>query len=502
MQIYISRDGEQNGPYSIEDVNAYLKDGTLLPTDLACQEGMDEWVPLNKIQLTGLELKQGQLEPAVDPTALKEEPAEAPDTEEVLEVSKGRGNKRLIFVVKSVVVFALFGFLFYWASEVTFREPPALDSNNRVHQEWRGWKTEWTKPAHKDSGPVKYISEFNKEYGPTKYYGMVAEEMFEWNRAEDHISGWLFFMGFCGVIFGVFCAHSWSKKVKETQDFTTPFVPLSLRNWLMGAAIILTLIIIPFEIRNGLRRGEREANFKLIAAVVEGEIEKTKTQLSDGANVNVIIGKIDIRKPPLDKLTRSDQATLKWVREGLNPLHIACIEGHYEIVEILLSKGASVNAKAAGRNAGKTPLDFALTPEPGIDEVAAENIAELLRKHGAKASNEKSKTKRPEPADGKALSEKVVGTYQIKLPNGLFTLTLLKDGTSLHVKLDNSGEEESGTGKWKIEDGNLVTVGDEGAGIMKINPDGSLTMIATIEKGVRKNLDPKISSLGSMKKIK
>ena len=147
-------------------------------------------------------------------------------------------------------------------------------------------------------------------------------------------------------------------------------------------------------------------------------------------------------------------------------------------------------------------MDFALTPIIGRDEVAAKNIAELLRKHGAKASNEKSKTKRPEPADGKALSEKVVGTYQIKLPNGLFTLTLLKDGTSLHVKLNNSGEEESETGKWKIEDGNLVTVGEEETGIMKINPDGSLTMIATIENGVRKNLDPKISSLGSMKKIK
>jgi len=49
MQIYISRDGEQNGPYGIEDVNAYLEDGTLLPTDLACQDGMTEWVPITQI---------------------------------------------------------------------------------------------------------------------------------------------------------------------------------------------------------------------------------------------------------------------------------------------------------------------------------------------------------------------------------------------------------------------------------------------------------------------
>ena len=54
MQIYISRDGEQNGPYGIEDVNAYLEDGTLLPTDLACQDGMTEWVPVSQIPGVGM----------------------------------------------------------------------------------------------------------------------------------------------------------------------------------------------------------------------------------------------------------------------------------------------------------------------------------------------------------------------------------------------------------------------------------------------------------------
>ena len=61
MQIYISRDGEQNGPYSIEDVNAYLKDGTLLPTDLACQEGMDEWVQIS--QISGVVMPEGSVAP-------------------------------------------------------------------------------------------------------------------------------------------------------------------------------------------------------------------------------------------------------------------------------------------------------------------------------------------------------------------------------------------------------------------------------------------------------
>ena len=302
----------------------------------------------------------------------------------------------------------------------------------------------------------------------------------------DHL-GWIIFISLCGAVFGLFGSNFLAKKAQ------------TLRSWLIGVAIILTLVIVAFETRNGLRRGEREANFKLVLAVKNKDIEEIKTQLADGANVNVSIGKIDIRKPPLDKLTRSDQATLKWVKEtGLTPLYIASINGGVEIVELLLSKGANVNVNSEWYDG--TPLDFVL--EADNDNVTAKKIAELLRKHGAEASNEKSETKRPEPVDGKSLSEKVVGTYQIKLPNGLFTLTLLKDGTSLHVKLNNSGEEESETGKWKIEDGNLVTVGEEETGIMKINPDGSLTMIATIENGVRKNLDPKISSLGSMKKIK
>ncbi|MGB0585272.1 MAG: DUF4339 domain-containing protein [Limisphaerales bacterium] len=49
MQIYISRNGQPNGPYEIKDVNAFLATGTLLPTDLACQEGMTEWVPITQI---------------------------------------------------------------------------------------------------------------------------------------------------------------------------------------------------------------------------------------------------------------------------------------------------------------------------------------------------------------------------------------------------------------------------------------------------------------------
>jgi len=49
MEIHIDRNGERFGPYSLESVNAYLANGTLVPTDLAWQDGMQNWVPLSQI---------------------------------------------------------------------------------------------------------------------------------------------------------------------------------------------------------------------------------------------------------------------------------------------------------------------------------------------------------------------------------------------------------------------------------------------------------------------
>ena len=54
------------------------------------------------------------------------------------------------------------------------------------------------------------------------------------------------------------------------------------------------------------------------------------------------------------------------------PLHRAASEGHKEIVELLIAKGADVNAK---RNDGKTPLDDAVV-------MGRKEISDLLRKHG------------------------------------------------------------------------------------------------------------------------
>ena len=128
-----------------------------------------------------------------------------------------------------------------------------------------------------------------------------------------------------------------------------------------------------------------------------------------------------------------------------------------------------------------------------------------------KSAKKKAENKTPSKNDGnnstaanpgkELTKENIVGTYQMSLPNGLFTMTLQKDGKSIHDKITNSGEKESDTGKWKIEDGNLFLIGEDMTGIMKINPDRSLVSIAEIKNGVRKNLDPKVSSVVSFKKL-
>ena len=58
------------------------------------------------------------------------------------------------------------------------------------------------------------------------------------------------------------------------------------------------------------------------------------------------------------------------------PLHYAAIQGHKEVAELLIDKGADVNAKNI---IGITPLDAARRHP---------KIADLLRKHGGETGAE------------------------------------------------------------------------------------------------------------------
>ena len=49
VMIHVMRDGQQFGPYTIEDINTYLAQGTLLPTDQAWYEGAANWMPITEV---------------------------------------------------------------------------------------------------------------------------------------------------------------------------------------------------------------------------------------------------------------------------------------------------------------------------------------------------------------------------------------------------------------------------------------------------------------------
>ena len=52
MQVYINREGQQYGPFTKEQVDEALAQGSLLSSDLAWHEGAPQWVPLSQLTAT------------------------------------------------------------------------------------------------------------------------------------------------------------------------------------------------------------------------------------------------------------------------------------------------------------------------------------------------------------------------------------------------------------------------------------------------------------------
>jgi len=127
----------------------------------------------------------------------------------------------------------------------------------------------------------------------------------------------------------------------------------------------------------------------------EGHKENFKLLIAEGADVNAIIVsgplQFNVGDIALNFTTDSEIAALlrkhggmtsEELRSGMTPLHLAAVNGHKEIVELLIAKGADVNEKiASGSNKNKTPLDFAVIKKQN-------ETANLLRKHGGKTAKE------------------------------------------------------------------------------------------------------------------
>ena len=120
-------------------------------------------------------------------------------------------------------------------------------------------------------------------------------------------------------------------------------------------------------LENGAKTGW---NIKMVKRSIQvasktGDIKWVKQHLEDGMDVNAVGQAIQY-----PRVAQSDAA---WTS-----LHWAALEGHKEIVELLIAKGADVNVKDGD---GETPLGKAIRNEQT-------KIADLLRKRGSKTGEE------------------------------------------------------------------------------------------------------------------
>ena len=90
---------------------------------------------------------------------------------------------------------------------------------------------------------------------------------------------------------------------------------------------------------------------------------------------------------------------------------------------------------------------------------------------------------------GKSLEDKVVGTYELTKGVDTNKLVLLEDGIA---EAYTNGKNDEHEYKWKIVDGEIHIVREDGLiPVSRINKDGSITAIAVIVNGKRKDIPKK-----------
>ncbi len=115
MMIHVMRDGQQFGPYTLEDVNAYLAQGTLLPTDQAWYEGAPDWMLITQVPGVappGAPAPVPAATAAVDPMAAADPAVAAAEAAVVSAENQGNKKKKIAIIAGSAVgVVAIAGVL-------------------------------------------------------------------------------------------------------------------------------------------------------------------------------------------------------------------------------------------------------------------------------------------------------------------------------------------------------------------------------------------------------
>ena len=105
MMIHILRDDQQFGPYTIEDLNSYLVQGSILPTDQAWYEGAAGWMPMD--QVPGVILPGQAAAPmaqpvAADPLAAANPAVVAADAAAVSPAAQGAKKKKILIITGGI----------------------------------------------------------------------------------------------------------------------------------------------------------------------------------------------------------------------------------------------------------------------------------------------------------------------------------------------------------------------------------------------------------------
>src|SRR2546423_3096286 len=111
MQIYVGKNGQQLGPFSLEEVNRKLADGTFAGTDLAWYEGAAGWAPLSgvaRVVIPQASTAAPTPTPSPAPAPVQPAPAVAPVRANVPIVQRPRSATRTL----SIVTWALLGVTF------------------------------------------------------------------------------------------------------------------------------------------------------------------------------------------------------------------------------------------------------------------------------------------------------------------------------------------------------------------------------------------------------
>ena len=117
VMIHVMRDGQQFGPYTIEDINAYMAQGNLLPTDQAWYEGAANWMPITKVPGVVHGAAPVLAAPAVaaaDPMAVANPQVAAAEAGVAAEAVGGARKKKFLIIGGSVAgVAAIAGVLLF-----------------------------------------------------------------------------------------------------------------------------------------------------------------------------------------------------------------------------------------------------------------------------------------------------------------------------------------------------------------------------------------------------